>query len=117
MEQPYLNEDNDPRDSKMKKLFFGTNWKIPEVKKSRRTQRGDLIEEFMRNINPSRVEQKMKPLAYGYFAKVFADKSDHLLFAFLQECKKSKIGFGKHYWTQIKKANELKKAKKEAKDV
>lgn len=70
-----------------------------EVKKSRRSDRGDLLDAFLLNLNESREKDGYKKMSFGRIAKLLKGKNLYVLF---KECERSK-NFSQTFWIKIKK--------------
>lgn len=64
--------------------------------KDRRTQRGELLKDFFKEVNAGRVEGGFKPLSMGRLGVIFQGVPNDDLYAFLKECKKAK-SFGAYF--------------------
>lgn len=86
----------------IKDLF--QNWKVPSRSTKRRTQRGDLLDEFLNELNPPRVESGYKELSHAWLSKILKDKkitNEESMYVFYQECKRSN-NFSKYFWWKLK---------------
>lgn len=70
-----------------------------EVKKSRRSEKGDLVDTFLSKLNPPRIKDGYSKLTFGRMAKLLKGKDIYPLF---KECEKAK-DFSKYFWYKIKK--------------
>ena len=51
-----------------------------------RTQREDLIQQFLDRLNPDQLKDGRKPYTYGQMAKRFQGLTDQRLYQLFQEC-------------------------------
>lgn len=81
----------------MKSLKSHLHFKFEE-KKSRRSEKGDLIDTFLLKINEARVKDGFKKVSFGRMAKLLKGQD---LYPFLKECERAK-NFSKYFWFKIK---------------
>lgn len=81
-------------------LFTGFKF---EVKKTRRTKRGDLLDAFIERLEPEYSNFTGKKLTYAMLARIFAIKRMDCedMYCLYQECNKANH-FGKLFWYKIK---------------
>lgn len=76
-----------------------------DIKKPKRiTERGELMREFIENINQER-DKKMRPLNFGRMAVLLQGIPTNDLYAFLSMCKDRKRvngSFSKYFWWALK---------------
>ncbi len=79
------------------------SYKIEDTK-NRKTERGELLKEFLQSVNAER-GVKFKPLTFGRMAKLLKGKSLQELYGFLSQCKDRKVrngSFSKYFWYSLK---------------
>ena len=77
--------------------------------KTRRSERGDLIDMFLLKLNPERVSKGYKPLSFAFVSKFFKDRKMDIpqIYAFYRDCERAK-NFGSYFWWSCK-IDRLKK--------
>lgn len=75
----------------------------PLETKSRRTERGDLIEQFLNKLNPDRARVGLKPLSFAFISKFFKDRNmdTHEIYCFYKDCERA-AHFSKYFWWACK---------------
>lgn len=79
-----------------------------KVLKSRRTERGDLLDDFLKNLNPPRLEAGFDLLTHSRLARDLSRaglKSTHELYVFYKECERANI-FSAYFWFKLKEKRE-----------
>jgi hypothetical protein len=75
------------------------------AKKSRPTERGDLLDTFLSRLNPPRVAKGLRPLTYGRLAYLLTAIPTTDLYALLSKCNDAeRRGFpwSAIFWKEIK---------------
>ena len=88
------------------------NYQIPKSNSTskRRSERGDLLEKFVEQLNADRVSAGYKKFGFGTYIKKMADagiKSPHELYVFYKQCDSAK-NFSSYWWWYIKE-HKIKK--------
>lgn len=89
-------EHDENFDTSIKQVGMFMEFKMPAPKKSRRTERGDLISYFSEKMNASRIKGGYKPLSLsGWSYKLSIFKTDQL-YALRKKCDES-VNFGRTF--------------------
>ena len=77
------------------------------TKRTRRTERGDLLEQFLAELNPPRIQAGYKPLLISYISLKFSSvkMSTPEIYRFYQDCKRAK-NFSTYFWFSFKVQKE-----------
>lgn len=69
--------------------------------KSRRTERGDLIDDFLKELNKDR--KNFKPLNHVFLSRFFSDRkmSNSQIYCFYKDCLRAK-NFSSYFWYKTK---------------
>ena len=70
-------------------LELFTDYTIPMIR-SRRSERGDLIQSFLSTINAGRINTKYKPLTIPYIGHLLSIYSTSDLYILKQKCDRAK---------------------------
>lgn len=70
------------------------------TKKSKKTERGELLRYFMMRLNPARKEEGFKPLTEARLGWIFKGIGDGDLYALQSKCDKSK-NFSSTFWWEL----------------
>jgi hypothetical protein len=70
-----------------------------QVKRTRRTERGDLIDLFLAELNSQRVQSGFKPLSLPFLSRYFSERrmSVPQIYQFYMDCKRAK-NFSSYFW-------------------
>lgn len=73
------------------------------VKKTRRTERGDLLELFLSRINPARLEKKLTPLSIAFMSRFFSMRKMDVsqVYQFYKDCDRAN-NFSAYFWWSTK---------------
>lgn len=66
-----------------------------------RNEREELMEQFLEQLNPSRLQIGLSKMSHGRLAKIFEKVPTSDLYPFLNNCKKSKT-FSGYFWWSVK---------------
>lgn len=80
------------------------NYNLGEFKKDRRTERGELMREFLENLNAER-GKKFPPLSYARMGVLLQGIPTKDLYAFLSMCKdRQRVNgsFSKYFWWALR---------------
>ena len=71
--------------------------------KSKRTPRGDLLTDFLTELNPHRVSHGYRPMHISYLSKMFSDRKMSVddMYIFYKKCFNSK-NFSATFWYEMK---------------
>ncbi len=86
-------------------MFSGFNF---EVRKSRRTQRGDLLDSFMEQLKPGYEAFTHKKLTYAFLSRLFAMRKmdTHQMYCLHQDCKRAQ-SFSKYFWWAMAESRRM----------
>jgi hypothetical protein len=88
----------------IKDLFDKDRIFVP-TKKSRRTERGDLVTAFTERLNKDRQGTKYKPLTIAYVASLLSKMRVFDLYRFHKECEQAN-NFSSLFWYKIKQTKK-----------
>lgn len=71
----------------------------------RRTERGDLVQQFREKLNQGRVENGFSEISFARMAGILKGKSLFNLYALYRECEQANH-FGKLFWYKIEKEKD-----------
>lgn len=75
------------------------NYELKISKKDRRTERGDLIDQFLNQLNPQREMMGMRPLSPAFLSMKFsmARMTVSQLYQFYKDCERA-YNFSAYFW-------------------
>lgn len=71
-----------------------------KIKKDSNTERGELMKQFITNLNPSRRMKRLPPLSYARMGKLFESIPTKDLYYLLRVCEDSK-NFSARFWWEL----------------
>lgn len=82
--------------------LFGSKYQMPQPapKQDRRTERGELMRQFMAYLNPERAAKRMPPLSFPRMGKILQQIPTQDLYYLLRVCKDSK-NFSARFWWEL----------------
>jgi hypothetical protein len=72
-----------------------------EKKDNRKTERGELMHDFLQKLNPSREKAGLKPLTMGRLGLIFEKVPTQDLYHLFKECEKAR-NFSSLFWWKHK---------------
>lgn len=71
--------------------------------KGKKTERGDLLDAFLKELNPPRIINGMKPLKVPYLSMKFSEAkmTTPQIYQFYKECEKAN-NFSSYFWWAMK---------------
>lgn len=85
----------------MEKINFDqTKFKV--VKNNHGSQRGELLDKFLEELNPTREKSGYKKLTYSRISLLLAHIPTEDLHAFYQQCEKATIPFSAYFHWSLK---------------
>lgn len=78
-------------------------YKLQETKRTRRTERGDLLDLFLNRLNPERTRSGYKPLSVAFLSRFFSERhmSVPQIYQFYRDCERAN-DFSKYFWYMTK---------------
>lgn len=85
----------------MEKIRFdGAKFKV--VKNNRGSERGELLDKFLVQLNPSREKSGFKPLSHARLSQLLSHIPSDDLHAFYRQCETANIPFSAYFFWSLK---------------